>query len=381
MTDRPTILVELGHFRRSFRANGPNRSFVRVAAALRDRFRFRMISLAEAGDPIMQWHDLDGLERIALRPGRVFANGLRRVIRQTPHDLLVCNGLFNRPLTLATLLMKRTGQLETPVLLAPRGEFSPGALGLKSLRKSAYLRFLKTTGLLGDVTLQATDEAEAARIAANLPDARVLIGPNVRTIDPLPPYLPREPGSPLRVVFLSRIDRMKNLDWAIEVLARSPVPIRFDIYGPSADPMYWNECKARIARLPNYVTVTRGGEIAPDEVPAVLARYDLFLLPTRGENFGHAIADALLAGTPVLIADTTPWRGLAAASAGADLPLDQPQAWLAALESFARQAPGDGLAARRSARRFAENRLGGTADIDRLAACFDAAIAQRQQTI
>ena len=375
MSSRPTILVELGHFRPGFRANGPNRSFVRAAAALNDRFRFRVISLAEAGDTVGEWDELDGMERIALRQGRPFATGLHQLIRDTPHSLVVCNGLFNRPLTLSTLLMKRSGWLSGPVLLAPRGEFSPGALDLKSLRKATYLRFLKASGLLHGISLQATDEAEAARITAHLPDASVLIGPNVRTIDPLPDHPPRAPGTPLRIVFLSRIDRMENLDWALDLLAQSPVPLRFDIFGPVTDPAYWQECRDRIARLPDHITVHLGGEVDPDAVPALLARYDLFLLPTRGENFGHAIADALLAGTPVLIADTTPWRGLAQAGAGADLPLDQSGAWLSVLTACARQSPTETQSARAAARHFAEQRLGGTSDVDHLAACFEAAIA------
>jgi glycosyltransferase involved in cell wall biosynthesis len=35
--------------------------------------------------------------------------------------------------------------------------------------------------------------------------------------------------------------------------------------------------------------------------------------------------ESLLAGTPVLIADTTPWRGLEQAGVGWDLPLDNEQ--------------------------------------------------------
>jgi glycosyltransferase involved in cell wall biosynthesis len=59
-------------------------------------------------------------------------------------------------------------------------------------------------------------------------------------------------------------------------------------------------------------------------VKPLISQFHLFSLPTLGENFGHVIAEAFAAGRPVLISDQTAWRGLEAAGAGWDLPLDQP---------------------------------------------------------
>ena len=49
----------------------------------------------------------------------------------------------------------------------------------------------------------------------------------------------------------------------------------------------------------------------------------LFVLPTEGENFGHAIFEALAVGCPILISDQTPWRKLSEKKAGIDLPLSR----------------------------------------------------------
>jgi glycosyltransferase involved in cell wall biosynthesis len=47
-----------------------------------------------------------------------------------------------------------------------------------------------------------------------------------------------------------------------------------------------------------------------------LGRFDLLLLPTRGENFGHVVLEALAAGTPVIVGRDTPWQRVEAAGAG-----------------------------------------------------------------
>ena len=57
------------------------------------------------------------------------------------------------------------------------------------------------------------------------------------------------------------------------------------------------------------------------QVSSVLKSYDLFFLPTRGENFGHVIMESLSVGTPVLISNKTPWRNLEKIGVGWELPL------------------------------------------------------------
>jgi len=141
------------------------------------------------------------------------------------------------------------------------------------------------------------------------------------------------PGS-LRLVFLSRISRMKNLDGALALLRGLPGQIRLDICGPIDDADYWAECQRTIAALPRNVRVDYRGVIAHEQVVDVLKEAHLFLLPTRGENFGHAIVEAWAAGLPVLISDRTPWRGLERKGAGWDVPLEQPERFERILADF-----------------------------------------------
>ena len=48
----------------------------------------------------------------------------------------------------------------------------------------------------------------------------------------------------------------------------------------------------------------------PEEVIGTFEKYDIFLFPTKGENFGHVIYEALVGGCIPIISNTTPWLDL-----------------------------------------------------------------------
>jgi glycosyltransferase involved in cell wall biosynthesis len=68
--------------------------------------------------------------------------------------------------------------------------------------------------------------------------------------------------------------------------------------------------------MPPHVRVAYKGVLDHKQVGSVLTEYDFFVLLTKGENFGHAIAEALGAGTPVLASPYTPWNELEERGAG-----------------------------------------------------------------
>ena len=254
---------------------------------------------------------------------------LRSAIRGVRADLLYFHSAFDVSLTIIPLILRRIGWLprDVPVLVAPRGEFSAGARSIKARKKSLFLRMSKLLGLYRGVTWHATspDEAEEIRslwgtrvsvlVAPNLPSQSLATSMVDRVI--------KEPNR-LRLVFLSRISRKKNLHGALEILQGVKASIQFDIFGAKEDPEYWQECSDLMGRLPENVIANYRGVASLESVVPTLARYDAFLLPTLGENFGHVIFEALLAGCPIVLSDRTPWCQLEAVRAGFDIPLSEP---------------------------------------------------------
>jgi len=349
---KPQILVALGCFWPGNDASGPNQSFIALATALQSEFDFRVLARdrepgAAASTAPRGWVDLGFAQARYLEIGRFGAQGLAKLLRETPHDVLWLNSVYDREFTLPALWAARASKARK--ILSPRGEFGAGALDVKAGKKRVFLTLARALGLWRGVTWHATSEAEAQDFAAQVPaGAAIVVAPNLRLMLTPPVYQP--PGEALRAIFVGRIVPIKGLDFALRALARVRAPVTFEIFGPEEDPATSSQCRALAADLPPNIVVHWRGAASNETIVGALARSDLFLLPTGGENFGHAIFEALCCGVPALISDRTPWRGLAARKAGWDLPLSDASAFVVAMEFYAALGPGARAAWREGAR-------------------------------
>ena len=261
---------------------------------------------------------------------------LRHRVQEINPHIIYLNSFFSR-LTIGTLLLRKLGLLPfAAVILAPRGEFSPGALDLKRRRKWLYRKAALAVGLLCDVLWQASSLREQREIRAAIDRSGMGRGeivqlasdvPNVRLFLTPSALRPTKISGAVHLIFLSRISRMKNLRLALELLGSARGKIHLDIYGPIDDEGYWKTCQEQIGRLPESIRVSYLGPVAQERVLEVFAGYHFQLLPTLGENFGYTILEGLAAGCPVLTSDQTPWRELLKHGAGWDLPLGDRAQW------------------------------------------------------
>jgi glycosyltransferase involved in cell wall biosynthesis len=358
----PDVLVLTDFYAPAYRAGGPVRSLENLVARMGGRLRIRVVASA---------YDLDGREPLpGIVPDRWQPRGpaqvlylsdparLPAVLGEARVSVLYLNSLFSPAFTLRPLLLRRVGRLpRTPVVVAPRGQLYPGALAQKRAKKLAFLVAARFAGLYRGVTWQATSDEEEAQVRRWFGrGARIARAGNLAALPDAPGGGARPPKAPgeLRVAFLSRISPKKNLDGALSMLAGVEGRVRFDVWGPPEDRAYAERCRQLARGLPAGVEVAFRGEVAPERVRSVLSGYHLFFLPTHGENYGHAIVEALGAGLPVLVSDRTPWRGLAARRAGWDLPLERPEAFREALSAAVAMDAAEWAGWSRAARALAE---------------------------
>ena len=332
------ILVVTGHYLPGYKAGGPIRTLANITEQLGDEFQFYVLTADRDLDDHQPYANMEygkwcqvGKANVRyLSPWQRTVWSWCRLLRTIDYDVLYLNSCFAAAAR-RILLLRWCGLIPNrPVILAPRGEFSEGAVRLKMIKKQVYLWLTKFIRLYDGVLWQASSQYEKEDILrifnGQLGDNLIMIAPNLPgRLSPMfdsKRRIVKQPRS-ARIIFLSRIARKKNLDFALDILSGVDDDVEFDIYGPTEDLNYWQECQALIECLPDNIKVTYKGVVHPEQASAVFSQYNLFLFPTRGENFGHVISEALRAGCPVLISDQTPWHGLEEKKAGWVVPLSQ----------------------------------------------------------
>lgn len=359
------LLVLMDYYIPGFRGGGPTTSVAHLVEWLGKEMEFSIVARDRdlgKSEPYLgiqrgRWQTVNGARVLYVHPRGFWLPRFLSLLRKEPYDLLYLQGFFTSP-TISALLVRRLGLIPArPVIVAPRGDFAPAGLALKRRKKRMYLWVAKRFGLYRGVTWQATAERERTEIlegfckTAEAVGSRIVIAPNLPPRAQRWPMLatrqPKTPGA-ARIIFLSRIARKKGLDLALRILARVEGRVEFDIYGPVEESGYWRKCQVLMEALPRGVRAHYRGAVRPEAVLQTFAAHHLFLFPSRGENFGHVILEALTAGCPVLTADTTPWMELTDSQAGWALPLSDLSCFARTVENVVAMdaAEFDGLTSR-----------------------------------
>ena len=316
------ILVFSGTYIPGYKGGGPIRSLENIFNQLSEDVDFYLVtSNRDVGDKkpytginTNTWTAVGKVSVFYINGSYLKKSAFNEILEKVKPDTIYLNSLFSfySIYILWILSISRFNRIR--LLLAPRGELSPGALKEKKIKKFFFILLTKHLKIYKNLQWHASSELEFFDIKKQYDKyRRIYIASNLVNTTKMKSYdivnLSKNKAE-IRIIFLSRITKKKNLDFAIKSLSNLNGDVIFDIYGPHEDQDYIKKCKKLVLNLPSNIIVSFKGDIMHDKISQLFVKYDVFYFPTKSENFGQVIWESLSCGCPVLISDQTPWNNI-----------------------------------------------------------------------
>lgn len=303
---------------------GPSQMVLGLAPALaREGVKVTILTTDSNGDrnqapldvPLNQPISQDGYEIIYFRcaPFRRYKFSLNLLKWLEDHgreyDLVHIHALFSPVSSFAARICRRQN---IPYILRPLGTLDPADLRKKKQLKKLYAAAIEKANMKNAAAIHFTSVEEAKvshRFGTTTRDIVLPLGVN---------SVAREEKNTIRadlgiekeipiILFMSRIDPKKGLDIlipALENLVKAGQKFHFVMAGTNPqDPEYEQKINQQIqnSSLRNHSSIT--GFVTGTQKSSLLQAADIFVLPSYYENFGIAVAEAMVAGVPVVISD------------------------------------------------------------------------------
>jgi glycosyltransferase involved in cell wall biosynthesis len=267
-------------------------------------------------DPFLRWHP-------AMR-GRLGELAGRA-------DIVHIHALWEEMHHQAARAARRAG---VPYIFRPAGMLDPWSLAQGKWRKRLFLALRLRRHLDRAAAIHFTTDIERDRAASLKLSAPAIVEPNgldFAEFDDLPEpgaFRRRHPellgdGRPM-ILFLSRLHFKKGLDLLLPAFAKAKTEgAALVLAGPESEAGISERLWAMIRDLGLEGRVLLPGLLLGRERIEAFADADLFVLPSRQENFAIAVAEALAAGTPVVVSDQVNIHPeVVAGGVGSAVPLD-----------------------------------------------------------
>lgn len=306
------VLILAGRYLPGYKDGGPVRSILNLCEWLGDEYEIRIMCHDRDHGDASQYPDIKVNDWNQVGKAKVWYTESfdARIIAKLSDDVDVVYscGPYNNYAIMA-MLLKKNGRMKAPLVVASMGSFSPDAFKIKGKKKSLFIKLMKAFGMFKKVVWSVTSDREEEELKAIVgEDSKCIIASDLSRKGVSSHDNVKE-NDGLKIIFLSRIARKKNLIVVPKILSKidKSLNINIDVYGIAEDEDYLKECLEEFDKLPDNIRWNYKGEIDSEGVPRIFSEYDAFLFPTLGENYGHVIAESLGAGCIPVISDRTPW--------------------------------------------------------------------------
>ena len=301
-----------------------------------------------------------------------FMRRFERVARE--YDVIHTHVQWMFPIWWAAHVARKLGK---KLVMMPRGCFAAARLR-ESAWKKKLVGWLDRRAARNADAIWATSQSEAVEIKAYVPGAHVEVFPIGLDVGRY--SVSKQNGKTL--LYLSRISPIKGLDllaeawgklggrsWSSELelesgggdfswsqrVGVSEKGWKLVVAGPD-DRGYTDEIKKVFAAKCSSGSYEFRGPVYGEEKFNLLSQADAFVLPTRNENWGIAVAEAMASCLPVICTKGAPWQCLETAHAGwwTDVSVEGLET---ALKSLCSMSAAERLKMGANARRWVEENL------------------------
>jgi glycosyltransferase involved in cell wall biosynthesis len=203
-------------------------------------------------------------------------------------------------------------KLKKKIIVHPMGFYEPWSLSQKKLKKKIAWNLYQKKLLLKANLIHCASSNEKKNILKLDKTFKTIVLP----FGVQDNFITKKNIKKLKkkALFFSRLHKKKGLSDLINVWQEiGNKNWTLDIVGDGEDKIYFKKMTLR-------KEVTNINFLGPiyenNEKIKLFRKYDIFILPTKNENFGISILESLARGVPVLTTNNTPWKSIAKYKAG-----------------------------------------------------------------
>ncbi len=321
------IIIFTDWYKPGFKAGGPVQSVYNLSELLSKNYKVKVVtritdlndSEPYKGIKANEWLTIETNHQVMyLSAEKVGLKIIKSLVKENKDKIILINGIYSFYFSFLPALFCVIFSVKK-VFIAIRGMLHASALSVKPLKKQVFLSFARGFGLYNKATLLATNEEEVREIKRTFSESTIKIAPNIPLVYKPINSIGYAKNRVFTIAFIGRIAPEKNPLTVVEALAKLDVPCKAIFCGGSINKEYLETFKSLLSKLPYTVKHEYHPNVPHHQVLEIIQSLDVMVLPSLGENFGHAIYESFVKGVPVIIGNNTPWKGIESQKGGFEI--------------------------------------------------------------
>jgi glycosyltransferase involved in cell wall biosynthesis len=344
MNPKPKILIAIDWYRPAHKAGGPITSIENLVDLLGDEPHLEFYVVCGVFDygeqepldvPQKTWVTVGKAQVQYWHPKQLGWKQWMQIYQTLQPDIIHTQGLWSPKFSILPLLVAQRYE-KAKIVVSPRGMLTPQALKQKGTMKTGVSFVLKALSAYKNVIFHSTNDQETEEIRLFVNQANILQMPNVpRNLGSAVKQTKRQKQpNELHWLFVGRISPEKNPLLLLEALQLLEMPTKGYFIGGCQNETYRLQFEEKISSLPKQHEVEYVGEKSLQEITDFLVDANVSINTSISENFGHAMAESLSAGVPIIVGPNTPWQNLSVDKSGVVAPYSA-QGFAAAMRAIA----------------------------------------------